>query len=291
MRSVSFFFVLAAALLSPAFSAVAGPYTEAPVANDDPRIVGWATGYVNYRPADNVEAPYNDPAKALGNPTGDVTKVVSLGERLLGSSEPPGEITLTFDAPIANRPGDDLAVWENGFFVSGSFWYLELGYVEVSTDGVNFARFPSVSLTAAAIGPYGALDPTDIHNLAGGKGQNAYGVSQGTPFDLDDLAKDPLVVEGLVDLNDIRYVKIVDVPGGGAYYDDAVSFGYAANHPIYDPYPTIAPSAGFDLGAVAILDENAADDDDDNDDNDSSPSWRSNDGPGASHAAHAAGCA
>jgi hypothetical protein len=296
MRSVSIFFVLAIAFLLAADSAVAGPYTESPIGNDDPSIVGWATGYLNYEPADGVEAPYNDPTKALGKPTGDVTKVVSLGESLIGSGVAPGQITMTFDAAIKNRPGYDLAVWENGFYVSGSLWYLELAYVEVSTDGVHFARFPSVSLTAAPIGAYGELDPTNLHNLAGGKGQNAYGISQGTPFDLDDLAKDPLVAEGLVDLDNIRFVRIVDVPGGGAYSDDAEFFGYAANHPIYDPYPTIAPSAGFDLGAVAILDEsNAGDDDDndndDNDDNDASPPWRGDDdAAGASPASHRGGC-
>ena len=41
----------------------------------------------------------------------------------------------------------------------------------------------------------------------------------GTPFDLSDLLSDPLVLSGAVDLNNIQYVKLVDIPGNGSFLD------------------------------------------------------------------------
>ena len=98
-----------------------------------------------------------------------------------------------------------------------------------------------------------------------------------------DLADDPAVQSGAVDLQNIRYVKIVDAPGGGNYFDDAVSFGYAANHPIYDAYPTTG-SAGFDVEAVGVVDESATGGqaDDDTSDDDAGSSWNDDDQSSAS---------
>ncbi len=120
--------------------------------------------------------------------------------------------------------------------------------MEVSTNGRDFARFPSVSLTPGPVGAYGTIEASNVHNLAG-KHPNANGVCTGTPFDLDDLAGHPLVVSGAVDLNDIRYVRIVDVPGNGSFFDDATAClapgtgpkwtHYPQNHPIYDMWPTL----------------------------------------------------
>jgi hypothetical protein len=106
-----------------------------------------------------------------------------------------------------------------------------------------------------------------VYNRAG-KHPNAGGICTGTPFDLKEVADDPDVVSALVDINDIRYLRIVDVPGSGDFYDDAVlsidagtwpvwDF-YADNHPIYDAWDASAapdPSGGFDLEAVGVLRE------------------------------------
>ena len=67
----------------------------------------------------------------------------------------------------------------------------------------------------------------------------------GTPFDLHTLANKRAVLEGRVNLLEIRYIKIIDIPGDGSVLD---SFG----HPIYDPYPCVQ-SAGFDLEAVGVI--------------------------------------
>ncbi len=47
--------------------------------------------------------------------------------------------------------------------------FLELAFVEVSTDSVHFVRFPAVSLTNPAVqtGAFGTTDARNIHNLAG----------------------------------------------------------------------------------------------------------------------------
>ena len=64
----------------------------------------------------------------------------------------------------------------------------------------------------------------------------------GTAFDLEDLASDALVQSSIVNLNDIRFVRLVDIPGNGAFLD---SQGRA----ILDAWPT-AGSGGLDLDAI-----------------------------------------
>ena len=289
-------------LLFVASKAEAGPYTEAGVngyiGNDgrhanplsDPNAVinpifrGWATSFKDYLPSDTQwwGGIWNDPNKALGPVTGQLNGIVSLGdldETEIADGCKPGRITLVFGDPcnpgdpnhIRNVKGYDFVIFENGYIsgydtsggsVSGQM-FSELGYVEISSDGNNFARFPSVSLTAEQPGPYGTIDITNIYNLAG-KHPNSYGVCVGTPFDLNEIADDPNVVCGLVDINNICYVRIVDIPGSGDFYDkaekhiDANSWPiwdyYNNNHPIYDAWLTFG-SGGFDLEAVGVLKE------------------------------------
>ena len=97
------------------------------------------------------------PDSALGaaDAAVDPANVVVLGDS--------GRITLTFSGVIYNGPGFDFAVFENGF----SDTFLELAWVEVSSDGTHFFRFPGFSLTPSAVGSFGTLDPTNIEGLAG----------------------------------------------------------------------------------------------------------------------------
>ena len=221
----------------------------------NPIFFGWARSASDYVRADG-QTPYNNPSLALGLVTGDEFDVLSLGE-LTGAQV--GKVTLHFTdaqhpAPIRNLPGADFVVFENGVVsqsgsggavVGGIFG--ELAYVEVSSDGVNFARFPSVSLTPGPVNPYGTLDPSKIFNLAG-KHVNAAGECWGTPFDLAALANHPLVTGGFLDLNSVRHVRIVDIPGNGGFLDSA----QPAPHPIFDPWPTYG-SGGFDLEAIGVI--------------------------------------
>ena len=223
----------------------------------NPLFVGWASEVVSYSPAPGVDADWTNPTRVLGQVSGSNFNIVALGElsqAQIDGGVPPGQLVLGFGMPIGNGPGADFAVFENGSpggdenAVNG-----ELAYVEVSTDGSNFARFPCVSLNELVEDPgdpnvrgYRTIDARDVHNLCG-KHANAYGSSWGTPFDLRDLAQHPLVTGGVVDLNGIHYVRIVDIPGSGDYFDDL-----APPNPIYDMWETWG-SGGADIEAVGVV--------------------------------------
>jgi len=187
--------------------ASAGPYAppaEEPnstaIYMDDPNFVAWATeitiqrGYVNISKPDLGYVSYGNDSDALGKAEGNTYSVVSLGDG--------GVATLTFDHAITNGPGYDFAVFENAF----NDTFLELAFVEVSSDGNNFFRFNSISLTPTntQVGSFGVLDTTNLHNFAG-----KYCAGYGTPFDLQEL-KD---VNSLLDVNSITHVRIIDVVG------------------------------------------------------------------------------
>ena len=209
----------------------------------NPLFLGWAASVANYSPAPGVVGQFSDADRALGPVTGDNYDVVSLGDlssAQITAGALPGRITLHFTNPIRNLSGADFVIFENTFVSESDFGgagvggiFADLGYVEVSSDGVNFIRFPSASLTAAATGAYGSTNPTNVFNLAG-KHVNYNGTSWGTPFDLTAV--------GLTSITDIR---IVDIPGSGAFHD-------SANRPIYDAWLTTL-SGGIDIEAVGAI--------------------------------------
>ncbi|MEO7385818.1 MAG: dockerin type I domain-containing protein [Gammaproteobacteria bacterium] len=260
------FAALAIALLSvvamPAravgiFAPAAGQPASTAVPAGSGTIVAWASGVQNYTVGSNVDAPFRTPLKALGpagnsdgSNAGFIYDIVSLGNG--------GSITLSFATPIADGPGFDFAVFENSF----SDDFLEVAWVEVSSDGSNFVRFPAFSLTANPVSAFGSVDPTNLEGMAG-----KYRGGFGTPFDLAQLGG----ASGL-DRSHVSFVRLVDIVGDGSAPNDlspttlAAWLGIApgdlppslaaiaANAPaaIYDPYPTIG-SAGLDLDAVGVI--------------------------------------
>lgn len=196
----------------------------------DPAILGWATGHSEYTPGAGVNPSFQVPSNAYGSVDGSL---VVLGDR--------GTITMTFDRPLADGEGYDLALFENGFAV-GAVDFLELGYVEVSSDGETFVRFDSASRRATPVGAFVGQAPSELGGLAG---KDLSG--KGTPFDLSLLRNTPEVRSGAVDLLDISHVRVRDIKGDG---QDLDSFG----RPIHDPDPTTG-SAGFDLNGIAVLNE------------------------------------
>lgn len=225
------------------FPPAAGLPGSTAVAANDPSIIGWSSGYNEYIPGGNVDLQFQTPSMALGEAgnsngsnNGFIFDIVSLGEG--------GSITLTFIEPIGNGEGSDFLVFENSF----SDTFLELAWVEVSSNGVDFARFDNASLTASPVGPFANIDTTDILGYAG-----KYRGGFGTPFDLEELATSLLSnpsLDSLVDTNRISHVRIVDISGDGTAFDSLAA--PVGPNPIYDPYPSTG-SAGFDLDAVAVM--------------------------------------
>lgn len=233
--------LLVSTTASAQYAPQAGVSGTTAVASSSPLIKAWAAdcavtrGWLDIARPDSGFVSSGAPNDAAGAADGTL---VSLGDS--------GVAVLTFAQPIANGAGADFAVFENGFPnpQDGEEAFLELAFVEVSSDGINYARFPTRSLTQtsvqlSSIAGLGYINARQIHNLAG-----KYTAGHGTPFDLAELAGAP----GL-NINGITHVRIIDVIGSvGAHasLDDSGSI-------INDPYPTFFPTGGFDLDAVAVL--------------------------------------
>ena len=195
---------------------------------DDPRLISWGEEISEINYGSDVSPNFQTPERGLGPPQGGAFDVVSLGRG--------GDLTFTFDPPISNGIGPDFAIFENSF----SDLFLELARVDVSSDGVHFVSLPHAYLGDELIDGFGEHDAALIFGLAG-----KYRAGYGTPFELSTLAWHLEAQRGVLDLNSIRYVRLIDIIGDGSSID---SF----NQPIYDPYPTEA-SAGFDLDAIGII--------------------------------------
>lgn len=216
--------------------AVGQPGTTA-MHKDSSAFINWATGCKvvrGYQDISNTSlgfASAGDSSMALGPAMSN--GIVSLGDG--------GTAICSFQYLIKNGPGPDFAVFENSFDDS----FLELALVEVSSDGINFVRFPAHSLTdtLTQTGSFGSTDPTKVNNLAG-----KYRGGYGTPFDLQELA-----IFSNININAITHVKIIDVVG-------SVNKAYATrdqyNNMINDPWPTAFGSGGFDLDAIGVIHQN-----------------------------------
>jgi hypothetical protein len=220
-----------------------------PIHKDDPTIKAWATacqvsrGYINIADPSIMDGGTNLASYGVeDNATGIADNViVSLGDG--------GTATLTFETPISNKTGYDFAIFENSFSdpTLGPPYFLELAFVEVSSDGINFFRFPATSntQTATQIGPFETMQNSGLNNLAG-----KFTVYYGTPFDLEELSGTPEL-----DINHITHIKIVDVVG--CIQDEHASYDSLGNK-VNDPWPTNFASSGFDLDAVAIIDQESS---------------------------------
>lgn len=212
----------------------AGQPGSTAIYKDSSVFVAWADsciiirGYLDIsdKPAGHTDT--GDSLSAVGY--AGVDGAVSLGDS--------GIAILTFNGLIYNGTGPDFAVFENSFNDD----FLELAFIEVSSDGVNYFRFPSVSLTdtTTQTGTYGLTEAEKINNLAG-----KYKANYGTPFDLEDLTN----ISGL-DVNHISHIKVVDVIGS----IDSLYCSYdSQGNKINDPWPTAFSSGGFDLDAVGVI--------------------------------------
>jgi hypothetical protein len=204
----------------------------------DTKFVGWATG-VNV-----VRGPMYIANPTLGNASaGDDTMALNMPDGAIVSLGDAGTATLSFNGAIYNGAGADFAVFENGFPnpANPEESFMELAFVEVSSDGQNFYRLPAVSLTDTTQVPMAGvyMHARNIHNLAG-----KYIANYGTPFDLQDLAG----TQGL-NINNITHVRVVDAIGDVGPFASLDVYGRKVN----DPYPTSIATGGFDLDAVGVI--------------------------------------
>ncbi len=218
------------------FAPPAGQVGSTAIQADSSVFVSWANGSTvtrGYQDISNTSLGYatvGEDSMALGKAGSN--GVISLGDG--------GSAILTFIHPIKNGTGPDFAVFENSF----SDTFLELAFVEVSSDGTNYYRFPatSYSYNSVQVGLAGSVDATKINNLAG-----KYRALYGTPFDLQELAS-----QSGLNVDSITHIKIIDVVGS---IQNAYATRDQYGNKINDPWSTPFASSGFDLDAVGVINQ------------------------------------
>lgn len=222
------------------FAPQVGTVGTTAIHKDSSIIINWANGCTLQRGWQNIadttlgKAQVGDETYVPG-PAGN--GIVSLGDG--------GNATITFHKPLRNGPGPDFVVFENGFIdqtLKPGTAFLELAFVEVSSDGENFVRFESQSNidTSAQLQSFEGINASQIHNLAG-----KYIANYGTPFDLEELANN-----SLVNINAVTHIRIVDVVGS---ITPAFASRDGIGQIVNDPWPTPFASSGFDLDAVGVI--------------------------------------
>ena len=150
-------------LIFPDTMALAGLYSGPTDTTNsiDPAIPSTSTRFVEWANA-------IDPARTHFAPRGSTT-ISATGYNSLGDLDAteiangvsPGYLTVTFPKSICNGSGADFAVFENGFtYGSPNGLFMELAYVEVSSNGSDFARFPSISTNTAPVAGSGSFPAT-----------------------------------------------------------------------------------------------------------------------------------
>lgn len=236
-------FLLASAEAGPFLPSVDDPRSPQ-LSHLDLRIERWATaadlrrGFIDIALPEFGETAWGTELDALGAASvtvatqffSDTPEVVSLGDG--------GSITLRFSAPIVDRPGADIAVFENAL----SNTFLELAFVEASSDGVNFFRFPNWSF-APITSQIGSFDAMDGSNYAGLAGKFRAGFA--TPFDIAVLPNSPNL-----DKSAITHIRVIDVVGT---INPSFASRDSAGQIINERYPTDFITGGFDLDAVGVV--------------------------------------
>lgn len=262
---------IAALLLATAAARAAGPFgsDQSGLPMTSAIFRAWASRVVSVAQpspssggfAQDDELNPSDATAILGRPADE--ELNNAHVYALGNA---GSITVAFDEALHDGFGPDFAVFENGFNDwshpgggTSGYTFAEFAFVEVATTTNAWARFPSqylgtnfvFNLNSVPSNRWASQDVTLVDGLAG-----KHICPQGTPFDLAALRSLSVVTNGSVDLNRIRFVRLVDVVGDGSHFD-------SSNRPIYDPYFNMASTGlaaapdsatdGFDLRAVGVI--------------------------------------
>jgi hypothetical protein len=208
-----------------------------------------ATQVIAFDTNNNAGGGIFQPNNALGAASGLGTMNGSQHVHSLGVG---GYLTLGFAVTLVDGPGADFIVAENPFLVGTARAYGELMFVEVSSNGRDFARFASrffggdgspfaintigfvsglAGQTPVFANPAQPNDPQDVVEAGG------------DAFDLADLRTHPLVLSGAVQLQAIAQVRLVDVVAGQSLD--------ARGRVILDP-----SSGSADVDAVTVIHHN-----------------------------------
>lgn len=216
------------------FAPAAGMPGSTALKADSNCFVAWGTSAIAELGLRDVSQP--DSGKAsVGSEAAVLGKALKNGVLSLGDG---GRVSVYFASGIVNKEGFDFAVFENAFNDS----FLELAHVEISGDGQNYFRFPSISNSPIdkQTESFGATYPENIHNLAG-----KYRMPYGTPFDISEIDS---TQPNFPDV--FYYVRLIDVVGSiNPLWGSQDSKGNYIN----DPWPTPFASSGFDLDAIGVI--------------------------------------
>lgn len=202
---------------------------------------------------ENCDPLYADASKVLGPPKaydsqglGGSVDVLNIG---VG-----GSVIVEFkDNVIFDGEGADFIVFENSFYIGGSFdrVFLEPAYVFVSSDGDNFTSFPVNYIAQNPPLLTGDDNPDHYIGFAGirpvfSNPENGINpldpsVSGGDPFDLAHIREDA-AARG-IDLQNIRFIKIQDARRRVDVDNDGDIIPGTTN-PLVN---------GFDLDAIAAI--------------------------------------
>lgn len=181
----------------------------------------YASELVRFEPGEGAGYGEDElPGVVLGPPRGKGLEAGSLDVLSLGKG---GSIALGFgDNVIVDVEGPDFVVFENAFWPSGDATavFAEVGAVSVSADGETWLEFP-----CDAEGDGEGRFP----GCAGWSPTLEYDAARSVPLDPSVTGGDAFDLAG-VGLDSARFVRVVDRSNAGA-----------------------APSAGFDLDAVGVV--------------------------------------
>lgn len=230
----SIYLICISTLIFSQFAPSVGQLGTTAIYKDSSVFVSWANQSIITRGLQDISVP----ASGYANVGDSLSACGVAGANGVASLGDGGVAVLMFPNLIKDGAGADLAVFENGFDNT----FLELAFVEASSDGIHFFRFPATSNSDTTIqtGTFGSTDATKINNLAG-----KYRGEYGTPFDLSDIPNNPLL-----DKQAVSHIKIIDVVG---CIQNQYCTRDALSQKINDPWPTPFGSGGFDLDAVGVI--------------------------------------
>ena len=154
-KNILLLFIFCTLYTNAQFHAAVGSIGTSAMYKDSSTFISWASNCIVTRGYQDISITSGGYATvgvdSNGTKKAGINPVVSLGDG--------GSAILTFTSPITNGAGFDFAVFENSF----SDVFLELAFVEVSSDGINYTSagiiIPSLLYCTAISSPLSGPSP------------------------------------------------------------------------------------------------------------------------------------